>query len=277
MGKARPLSASTGLSTADCPRHERVDVMGIRVSAIDMLTALDTIDSWVAERTPNYVCVTGVHGVMESQSDPELRRIHNDAGLVTPDGMPLVWLCRHHGNPQVERVYGPDLLLRCCQRSLESGWSHFFYGGADGVAESLAERLKLKFPGLKVAGCHCPPFRPLTAAEDAAIRGQIRDSGADIVWVGLSTPKQERWMAANVGRLGAPVLIGVGAAFDFHSGRKRQAPLWMQHSGLEWLFRLMQEPRRLGPRYLKNNPLFLYFLLARSLQRTASKSITDES
>lgn len=235
-----------------------VDVLGVNVSAIDMPMALDTIEGWIRRREPHYVCVTGVHGVMESQRDENLRQIHNEAGLVTPDGMPLVWLSHARGQAHVRRVYGPDLMLRICERSIANGYSHFFYGGGDGVPELLEERLKQRFPGLEVAGSYSPPFRALTADEDAAIVQRINDARPDIVWVGLSTPKQERWMHAHVGRLRAAALIGVGAAFDFHAGLKHQAPTWMQRSGLEWLFRLMSEPRRLGRRYLVNNPAFVW-------------------
>lgn len=236
----------------------RVDVLGVPVSAIDMTMALDAIDTWVRTRTPHYVCVTGVHGVMESQRDPALRRIFEEAGLVTPDGMPLVWLSKLAGHAGVERVYGPDLMLACCRTSIRRGYRHFFYGGASGVAERLVARLRQRFPALRVAGIYTPPFRPLTADEDRTLVERINGSNADIVWVGLSTPKQEQWMAAHVGRLTAPALVGVGAAFDFHAGLKRQAPRWMQQSGLEWSFRLMTEPRRLWKRYLLNNPQFVW-------------------
>ena len=195
---------------------------------------------------------------MESQRDETLRGIHNRAGLVTPDGMPLVWLSRLRGLRHVGRVYGPDLLLACCAHSLSKGYRHFFYGGAPGVPEQLVSRLREQFPGLAVAGWHSPPFRPLTPPEDEEIVRRIDEAAPDIVWVGLSTPKQERWMHEHVGRLKAPALIGVGAAFDFVSGRKRQAPAWMRHSGLEWMFRLASEPRRLWRRYLVNNPLFVW-------------------
>ena len=241
--------------------NSRFDVLGVPVSAIDMTQALTTIDGWVETRAQHYVCVTGVHGVMESQSDEELRTIHAKAGMVTPDGMPLVWLAHLAGRPHVERVYGPDLMLACCQRSLETGARHYFFGGAPGIADRLAERLSARFPGLAVAGTYCPPFRPMSPEEDAELIARIDSAAADIVWVGLSTPKQERWMASHMGRLSAPVLVGVGAAFDFHAGVKRQAPRWMQRSGLEWLFRLASEPRRLGRRYLVNNPLFVSLTL----------------
>ncbi len=236
----------------------RLDVLGVQVSAISMAQAVDVIAGWIQVRDPHYVCVTGVHGVMESQHDEQLRRIHNDAGLVTPDGMPLVWLARRAGFRHVTRVYGPDLMLACCARFAATGCRHFFYGGGAGVAGLLADRLRRRFPALTVAGWLTPPFRELTAQEDEEVVASIDASRPDIVWVGLSTPKQERWMRAHVGRLTAPVLVGVGAAFDFHAGLKRQAPQWLQHSGLEWAFRLMTEPRRLWRRYLRNNPAFVW-------------------
>ena len=236
---------------------QKVQILGISVSAINMTQAAAVIEEWVSSRKHHYVCVTGVHGVMESRNDEQLRRIHNEAGLVTPDGMPLVWLSRLKGQGHVRRVYGPDLMLELCRRSLEKKYRHFFYGGAEGVAEKLTGRLRQKFPGIEIAGTLCPPFRTLTEPEDAEIIANINRARPDIVWVGLSTPKQERWMAEHVGKIQAPVLIGVGAAFDFHAGVKKQAPRWMQRSGLEWLFRLIQEPRRLAGRYLVNNPKFV--------------------
>ncbi|HKE98122.1 MAG TPA: WecB/TagA/CpsF family glycosyltransferase [Actinomycetes bacterium] len=241
----------------------RVDVLGVGVSAVDMAQAVAEIRRWVEEGERRYVCVTGVHGVMESQRDPELRRIHNASGLTTPDGMPMVWAGRRAGAGHMARVYGPDLMLELCALSVERGWSSFFYGGAPGVPERLAERLAARFPGLRVAGCLSPPFRPLTPQEDEEVVRRIDASGADLVWVGLSTPKQERWMAAHVGRLRAPVLLGVGAAFDIHAGLLPQAPRWMQRSGLEWLYRLAREPRRLWRRYLGNNPRFLLAIVRR--------------
>jgi len=201
-----------------------------------------------------------VHTVMECQRDPALKRIHNRSGMTTPDGMPLVWLSRLHGHRHVSRVYGPDLLIAVCQESIRAGYRHFFYGGAEGVPEALAAALLRRFPGLVVAGTYSPPFRPLTPEEDEQIVAMINRARPDIVWVGLGAPKQEYWMAEHVGRLEAPVMVGVGAAFDFHSGRKKQAPRWMQRSGLEWLFRLLTEPRRLWRRYLINNPLFLWLV-----------------
>jgi N-acetylglucosaminyldiphosphoundecaprenol N-acetyl-beta-D-mannosaminyltransferase len=248
------------------PAIARVNVLGVGVSAIDVERAVSAIGDWIDARAPHYVCVSGVHGVMESQRDAALLAIHNRAGLVTPDGMPLVWLGRLVGYRDMTRVYGPDLLLACCAKSEERGWRHFFYGGGEGVAQLLVERLRARFPAMQVAGTYTPPFRALTDDEESTVARLIEESRADIVWVGLSTPKQERWMAAHVGRLAAPVLIGVGAAFDFHAGLKRQAPRFVQQAGMEWAFRLATEPRRLWRRYLYNNPRFLW-LVAQQLLR----------
>jgi N-acetylglucosaminyldiphosphoundecaprenol N-acetyl-beta-D-mannosaminyltransferase len=252
------------------PAHRRVDVLGVPVSALTMGLAVRTIAGWIDSQAREYVCVTGVHGVMESIRDESLRAIHAGAGMVTPDGMPLVWLARRAGHHEVERVYGPDLMLAVCAASLPHGWRHFFYGGAAGVADKLASRLQASFPTVQVAGTYCPPFGDLAPEEREAIVRLINAAEPDIVWVGLSTPKQERWMAAQLGRLTAPVLIGVGAAFDFHAGLKRQAPAWMQQSGLEWLFRLATEPRRLWRRYLRNNPEFVWRLVTRELAALTS-------
>lgn len=244
------------------PAVKRVDILGLHVSAVDLDSATRQVAAWIDQRQSEYVCVTGVHGVMESQRDPELLRIHNAAGMVTPDGMPLVWCSRLAGSTEVKRVYGPDLMLRVCAQSVSKGWRHFFYGAAPGVAEQLAANLQREFPGLEVVGTHSPPYRELTADELHDIANLINSSGADIVWIGLSTPKQERWMSRLRSLLEPPVLIGVGAAFDIHAGNLRQAPRWMQRSGLEWLFRLLMEPRRLWKRYLKSNPAFVWRIAA---------------
>jgi N-acetylglucosaminyldiphosphoundecaprenol N-acetyl-beta-D-mannosaminyltransferase len=174
----------------------------------------------------------------------------------------MVWLGRRRGHPHVRRVYGPDLMLDLLA---VPGLRHFFYGGAPGVTTLLRQRLEARFPSLQIVGAYEPPFRPLTAEELAALARQIAAARPDIMWIGLSTPKQERFMAAHIDLLATTLMIGVGAAFDFHAGRVPQAPRWMQRAGLEWLYRLCREPRRLGPRYLKNNPRFLYYLLLESL------------
>ena len=233
--------------------------------------AIAVIEQWIEQRTPNYVCIRDVHGVMESRKDSRLRDIHNQAGLVTPDGMPLVWMSRWLGAKRVERVYGPDLMRAISARSPGRGYRHFYFGGAPGVADRLAAALVAANPGLNVVGTLCPPFRPLTPEEDAEVVAQINAAAPDIVWVGLSTPKQEYWMASHIGRINAPVLIGVGAAFDFLAGTKKQAPAWMQRNGLEWLFRLGAEPRRLWRRYAYIVPRFL-ILAAGELVRRALHS-----
>lgn len=231
-----------------------------------MPAALSILGGWVARGERQYVCITGVHGVMESQRDEALRLIHNRAGMVAPDGMPLVWMGRLSGHSQMARVYGPDLLLAVCAVSGRERYKHYFYGGAEGVPELLARRLRARYPELDVVGSHSPPFRPLTTAEDDEIVERINAAQPDFVWVGLSTPKQERWVHEHRGRLTAPVLVGVGAAFDFVAGLKPQAPQWMQRSGLEWTFRLATEPRRLWRRYLVNNPVFVWRVLLQSLR-----------
>jgi N-acetylglucosaminyldiphosphoundecaprenol N-acetyl-beta-D-mannosaminyltransferase len=235
----------------------RVNVLGVGISAINMQEAVDAIEGWIARRERHYVTVCGVHGVMESQRDPQLRRIINHGGLATPDGMPMVWLSWVQGHRNAGRVYGPDLMLALCERSQTTGHRHFFYGGAPGIADRVARRLKERYPRLAVAGTHSPPYRSIDAEEDRGVLQVIDESAADIVWVGLGTPKQDYWVARHRSLLKAPALIAVGAAFDFHAGVLRQAPRWMQRSGLEWLFRLMQEPRRLALRYLVNNPRFI--------------------
>ncbi len=240
---------------------DRVNILGVGVSAINMAQALDTIEGWLDRRESHYVCVTPAHAVMDCQDDPDLRRVFNLSGLTTPDGMAIVWLLKLHGRRRVARVYGPDLLLAACERGLRRGARHYFYGGDPGVAEALATRLQARFPGLRIAGASAPPFRPLTEAEDRQAVEAINAAAPDFVWVGLSTPKQERWMAAHLGRVTAPAMIGVGAAFDFLSGRKPQAPRWAQRSGLEWLFRLATEPRRLWPRY-RRYPRFVLLVAA---------------
>jgi N-acetylglucosaminyldiphosphoundecaprenol N-acetyl-beta-D-mannosaminyltransferase len=244
-------------------RIPRVDVLGVGISALTMDQAVAEVSRWVDEGEQHYVCVTGVHGVMEAQGDPELLAIHNASGLTTPDGMPMVWAGRRAGAAHMERVYGPDMMLALCARAAERGWRSFFYGGREGVADLLADRLTARFPGLEVAGTFCPPFREMTPEEDAALVERINATHPQLVWVGLSTPKQERWMAAHVGRVQAPALLGVGAAFDIHAGILPQAPRWMQRSGLEWLYRLAREPRRLWRRYLRNNPRFVLSVVRR--------------
>ena len=238
---------------------ETVNVLGVGISVLDQDRAREFLFAAARGGRRGYVTVTGVHGVSEAQRDPELKRILNRSLLCTPDGMPMVWMGKLQGSESIRRVYGPDLMLNLCERSRGPGMTHFLYGGNPGVALELKETLETKFPGLQIVGTYCPPFRPLQPNELAGLRERVRETQPDFFWVGLSTPKQERFMAAHMSLLPeAKIFIGVGAAFDLLTGRLRQAPRWMQRLGLEWLFRLTQEPQRLWKRYFVNNPLFVF-------------------
>ena len=235
----------------------RFNVLGVSVSGMNLRVAVKAMLEAVRARRKGYVCVTGVHGISEAQDDPEFRRILNESFLNTTDGMPLVWLGRHYLGRQVDRVYGPDLMLEIFNTTQITGIRHFFYGGAPGVAEQLKTRMEERFRGLTVCGTYTPPFRPLLPPEEQELAEVIHVRRPDIMWIGLSTPRQERFMAEYLPRLDATLMVGVGAAFDFHSGRVRQAPRWVQRSGFEWLYRMATEPRRLARRYLVNNSLFV--------------------
>ena len=235
----------------------RVNVLGVGISVLNLETAVAAIADAVRSRRRGYICVTGVHGVMEAQNEPAFRKILNEAFLCTPDGMPMVWMGKIRGHSEMRRVYGPDLMLDVCVWSEKNPCRHFFFGGAAGAAEALAEKLKARFPKLEIAGTFTPPFRPLNAEEEKQFVETVRAAKPDILWVGVSTPKQEKFMAEFLPKLDVTLMIGVGAAFDFHSGRVRQAPRCMRRSGLEWFYRLCREPRRLAKRYFRNNPLFL--------------------
>jgi N-acetylglucosaminyldiphosphoundecaprenol N-acetyl-beta-D-mannosaminyltransferase len=250
---------SQDLSAASFP------VLNVRVDAIQIPDAIDRIEWWIRNRSRcRYVAVTGMHGVTEAQRDSSLRNMLNAADLVVPDGMPLVWIGRLRGFALRRRVYGPELMLEFFKATASKGYRHFLYGGSPEVCEHLAGALRRRFPGVAIAGAYSPPYRPLTPMERAEIVEKINSAQPDIVWVGLSTPKQERWMHEFRSLLRVPVLIGVGAAFDINSGAKRQAPEWMREHGLEWLFRLLQEPRRLWRRYLVCGSQFA-FLVAMEL------------
>jgi N-acetylglucosaminyldiphosphoundecaprenol N-acetyl-beta-D-mannosaminyltransferase len=240
------------------PNLSRADVLGVGVHAIDMKQAVAEIDDAVRHRRKGYVCVTGVHGVMEAQSDSEFKEILNNSFLTMPDGMPTVWVGRLQGFRQMDRVYGPDLMLEICRLSEERGYTHFFFGGNEGVAEKLSDALRVRHPKLAVVGINTPPFRPLSSAEEEVLREQIARKRPDFVWVGLSTPKQERFMAKYIDTLDCTLMLGVGAAFDIHAGITKDAPPWLKRTGLQWCHRLLQEPRRLWKRYLVNNPKFIF-------------------
>jgi N-acetylglucosaminyldiphosphoundecaprenol N-acetyl-beta-D-mannosaminyltransferase len=237
----------------------KVNVLGVGISVLDQGRAREFLFDAVRNNRRGYVTVTGVHGVSEAQDDPVLKNILNNAMLTTPDGMPMVWMGKLQGHPTIQRVYGPDLMLNLCEHSPAEGFTHFFYGGVPGVADQLRDELMAKFPGLKVVGTYTPPFRRLNDNEIHDLQQMVRYSRPDFFWVGLGTPKQERFMAQYMTLLPeAKVFLGVGAAFDLLTGRVRQAPRWVQRAGLEWLFRLTQEPRRLTRRYLAHNPRFVW-------------------
>jgi N-acetylglucosaminyldiphosphoundecaprenol N-acetyl-beta-D-mannosaminyltransferase len=237
---------------------EKVNVLGVGISVLDQDRAREFLFDAVRNGKRGYVTITNVHSVSEAQRDPELRRILNNALLATPDGMPLVWMGRLQGHRSIRRVYGPDLVLNLCEHSRSSGFSHFFFGGKPGVAEELACVLQTRFPGLRVAGTFSPPFGALNEEERDTLVKNVSETRPDFFWVGIGMPKQEKFMAEFISILPeAKIFIGVGAAFDFFTGRVRQAPRWMMRSGLEWLFRLFQEPTRLWRRYLIYNPLFI--------------------
>lgn len=242
-------------------RPPRANVLGVGISRVDLDAAVRTLAGWLERGEQGYVCIRDAHGVVLCQHDEELRRIHNDAGMVTPDGMPLVWFCRVLGYGEVSRVYGPDLMCAVLQDEALRRRRHFLLGGAPGVAEALAEALAGRFPGFRAAGIYAPPPEATQAGVDARALAALATARAEFVWVGLGSPKQERWMARHAPHVSATALIGVGAAFDFLSGSKAQAPRWVQRAGLEWVFRLATEPRRLAGRYLNTVPSFLYLSL----------------
>ncbi|MCW3066248.1 MAG: WecB/TagA/CpsF family glycosyltransferase [Solirubrobacterales bacterium] len=240
------------------PTPRSVGVLGIPLALTDYDHTLDWIDRSVASDTRGYVCVAAVHTVMESQEDPELRAAVLGSSLTVPDGQPLVWAMNALGHDLSSRVYGPDLMDHACARAARTGQRFYLYGGRNqGALVQLALNLRRRHPGLRIVGGYSPPYRDLTDEERDAIAREIDQAQADVVWVGIGVPKQEKWMAKMRPLLSAPVLIGVGAAFDFHAGLVPQAPAWMQTAGLEWAYRLAHEPRRLWRRYARHNPRFV--------------------
>lgn len=243
--------------SAESAALPRANVLGVGVHAVDMTTALKAIETAVSMRHRGYVCLTGVHGVMEAQRDRRLGQVFANALLVLPDGMPTVWMGHLQGLRKMDRVFGPDLMLTIAEHSERAGYSHFLYGGQTGVAEQLREVLLRRFPAIRIVGTYTPPFRSLTGDEDMELVSTVEELSPDIVWVGMSTPKQERFMAEYLPRLNTTLMVGVGAAFDFHTGRVKDSPQWVKRSGLQWAHRLMQEPTRLWKRYTINNSQFL--------------------
>lgn len=231
-------------------------VLGAQIDAVSWDDALDRLHNWSAGHESRYVCICNVHSVVTAYQDTAFQTVVNQADMATPDGMPVAWALRKMSFAGQQRINGPDLMWKYCQQAEASGQSVYFYGSTDSTLELLLARLKTAFPRLIIGGYYSPPFRALTEDEDTAGVERINASGAGVVFVSLGCPKQEMWMAAHRGKVNA-VMIGVGAAFDYHAGTIKRAPLWMQHAGLEWFYRLASEPRRLWRRYLVTNTVYM--------------------
>jgi len=253
-----------------------LNILGVRVHPVNIPAVLSEIQHLINTRRKGYITVTGVHGIMESQYNSHIKTAHNQSFLTVPDGMPLVYIGRMTGYASMRRCYGPDLMLAILEESVKMGYTHFFYGGKDGVAESLKKTMEVRFPGIRIVGTYTPPFRPLNEVEKKDLQERIIRLKPNIIWVGLSTPKQELFMYEYLPILETNLMVGVGAAFDFHTGQIKSAPSWMQKLALEWFYRLLQEPRRLWKRYLINNPLFIwnYTLQLLNLKKFEVKELT---
>ena len=243
----------------------RTAVLGAPIDVVNWQQAIERIFNWAKSRESKYVCACNVHVVVTAKSDPKLSEAIAHADLATPDGMPIAWSIRRAGYTGQRRINGPDLMLQTCVRASQEGVSVFLLGSSQSILEDLRKKLLADCHGLKIAGHHSPPFRPLSDAEDLSIASSINESGAGIVFVGLGCPKQELWMQRQRGKIHA-VMIGVGAAFDYHAGTLKRAPVWMQGIGMEWLYRLMMEPRRLWRRYLVTNSIFIAATAAQLMQ-----------
>jgi N-acetylglucosaminyldiphosphoundecaprenol N-acetyl-beta-D-mannosaminyltransferase len=233
-------------------------ILGVPVAMTDYSETIEVMDGLISSGEPGYICVAPVHSLIVAQDDPEMRAALRGSTLVVPDGMPVVWAANLLGEHLDDRVYGPELMLRFSDRCAERGYRVWLHGGHDqATLLHLTERMRRRHPGIKIVGGYAPPSRLLTPEEEDAVVRQINEAAPDVVWVGLGVPRQEKWMARMRARVDAPVMCGVGAAFDFHAGRVSMAPRWMQQRGLEWLYRITQEPRRLLPRYVRSNPRFV--------------------
>jgi N-acetylglucosaminyldiphosphoundecaprenol N-acetyl-beta-D-mannosaminyltransferase len=246
--------------------RELCEVIGTPIEVVTWENALARLHQWAKGLESRYVCICNVHSVVTARQDTEFARVVREADMATPDGAPVAWLMRKLGAPGQQRINGPDLMWRYCAQAAKREESIYLYGGQQHTLDVLLRRLLHEFPGLKIAGAYSPPFRPLSVEEDRQVVDTINASGAGTVWVSLGCPKQEQWMAAHRGRINA-VMIGVGAAFDYHAGTIKRAPPWMQKNGLEWLHRLASEPQRLWRRYLVTNSLFIWFAVRQLLAR----------
>jgi len=257
--------------------HQYLPVLGVPVSALTMEDLLTTIDGWIVGGECHYICTLDVHALIESQSAADVRQIYQSASIVTPDGMPLVWLLRGAGFRRADRICGPDLMPALFERSQLRGWRHFLYGSSEATLALMKANLAARFPDANIVGCESPPYRELTSREKWDTAGRLNDFSPDIVWVGLGAPKQDRWMAEYRAKLNAPVLIGVGAAFDMMAGTIKRAPRFVQRSGCEWAFRVVQEPRRLWKRYLISNSRFAMLMLDEGLRQLLNRRPVDAS
>jgi len=240
----------------DAIQSRRTYVRDVPLDLVDYERAITTLDSWRRKGLRKYACFINPHSVQLCQSDPDMMAAMRNSGLVLADGVGMIWAARILGQSDLGRVAGPTFMLRFCQWGIAQGYRHFFYGGQNGVSERLAERLRMMFPGLHVAGTYSPPFRKLNGSERREVVEMINRSNADVLWVGLGAPKQEKWMLHHCGLIDVPIMLGVGAAFDFHSGNVPWAPSLVRRMGLEWAYRLAQNPLRMWRRNL-NNVLFL--------------------
>ncbi len=236
--------------------REGAKVIDTFIDALSWGETLTRIAGWSKARESRYICICNVHSAVTASQDAEFKRVVNQADMATPDGMPVAWMLRRQGYFDQERINGPDLMWKYCEQAMRSGEAVYFYGSTNETLQLLSAKLRTAFPELRFGGFYSPPFGTISAAEDESIVATINDSGAGVVFIGLGCPKQEKWMAAHRNRIHA-VMIGVGAAFDYHAGTVQRAPLWMQRCGLEWLHRLCSEPRRLWKRYLVTNTLFI--------------------
>ena len=261
------------LQVALLPERTREKVLGVPVDVLNWADALDCIFTWARRRESRAVCICNVHSTITARQNPAHAHALKSADMVTPDGAPVAWMLRRKGHSDQERISGPELMWACCRRASEAGIAMFLYGGTETTLRILEHRLRKEFPSINIVGTFPPPFRALSAEEDVAIVDMINQSGARIIWVGLGCPKQEAWMHAHQGRVNG-VMVGVGAAFDFHAGIVKRAPPWMQRHGLEWLHRLLQDPRRLAMRYIVGNSIFMMAVL---LDYLFAKSQVDDT
>ncbi len=276
------LTEESGASTSitfeqedNAVAHPHANILGVRISAIDMATALAIADHRIRSGNRGYICLTGVHGVMEAFADPELRGILNRSLVNAPDGMPMSWVGWLQGYSRMDRVFGPDFMLELCRVSVARGYRHYFYGGKPGVTQSLRASLTQKCRGLQVVGVYTPPFRELSQHEEQDVLRDIERTRPDIVWVGLSTPQQERFMAHWSQRLDVRLMVGVGAAFDYHTGRIRDCAPWIKRAGLQWLHRVLQDPQRLTRRYLRTHPAFVWHMTLQMIKMHSYRGDTS--